>query len=393
MPITVLMGSQRRERRARALLALVLFVVITVVRFATRSDGHDDITLLYVLPVALLAVSYGVRGGVLGACLGLGVFAIWATSHDIDVGVVGYLTRTTAIVIFGGLAGFLSDRQAQVGRTNTRWFEMSNDMLAEADLHGHFTRLNAQWQRRLGWTPEELMARPMLDFVHPDDVESTAAVGATLDAHPAEVVNFENRYRAKDGTWHWLLWNSRSDGHRKYAVARDISDLKALEQDRQQLFDRVQTLSQTDALTGLPNRRAWEQEVEQAMARAHRNGRPLALAMADLDHFKRFNDAHGHQAGDALLAEVAVRWRGTLRVTDFIARYGGEEFALLLPDCPPEQALRLLDRLRTATPQEQTCSVGIAHWDGSEEADDLLARADAALYEAKRVGRDRVVIS
>jgi diguanylate cyclase (GGDEF)-like protein/PAS domain S-box-containing protein len=393
MPITVLMGPQRRERRARTLLALVLFVVITVVRFATRSDGHDDITLLYVLPVALLAVSYGVRGGVLGACLGLGVFAIWATSHDIDVGVVGYLTRTTAIVIFGGLAGFLSDRQAQVGRTNTRWFEMSNDMLAEADLHGHFTRLNAQWQRRLGWTPEELMARPMLDFVHPDDVESTAAVGATLDAHPAEVVNFENRYRAKDGTWHWLLWNSRSDGHRKYAVARDISDLKALEQDRQQLFDRVQTLSQTDALTGLPNRRAWEQEVEQAMARAHRNGRPLALAMADLDHFKRFNDAHGHQAGDALLAEVAVRWRGTLRVTDFIARYGGEEFALLLPDCPPEQALRLLDRLRTATPQEQTCSVGIAHWDGSEEADDLLARADAALYEAKRVGRDRVVIS
>jgi diguanylate cyclase (GGDEF)-like protein len=91
--------------------------------------------------------------------------------------------------------------------------------------------------------------------------------------------------------------------------------------------------------------------------------------------------------------DVAASWRRALRATDFLARYGGEEFALLLPDCPPDEALRLLDRLRAATPDGQTCSVGIAHWDRFESAEALLARADAALYEAKRVGRDRVVIS
>ena len=82
-----------------------------------------------------------------------------------------------------------------------------------------------------------------------------------------------------------------------------------------------------------------------------------------------------------------------LRITDFVARYGGEEFGILLPDCPPDEALNLLARFRAATPQGQTISVGLAHWDGVEGPDDIVARADAALYEAKGTGRDRVVTS
>jgi diguanylate cyclase (GGDEF)-like protein/PAS domain S-box-containing protein len=301
-------------------------------------------------------------------------------------------SRASAFVVLGVLVGVLSRQRARIV-TDTRWFEMSNDMLVEASLDGYFTRLSDRWEQCLGWTREELMSRPFRDFIHPDDLAATAAVAGSLDERPGEVVNFENRYRAKDGSWRWLLWSARSDEHRKYAVARDITDRKRLEQEREELFARVEAMARTDPTTGLANRRSWEDEIRQAIARTQRDGHPLAVAMVDLDRFKMFNDAHGHPAGDALLTDAATSWRLTLRVTDFLARYGGEEFALLLPDCPPGEALGLLDRFRAATPQDQTVSIGIAYWDGSESSASLVARADAALYEAKHAGRDRVVTS
>lgn len=277
--------------------------------------------------------------------------------------------------------------------SDTRWFEMSNEMLVEASLDGYFLRLSDQWELTLGWTREELMARPFKEFIHPDDLESTMVRALALDEHPGEVVDFENRYRAKDGSYRWLLWRARSDDTRKYAVARDITDRKRLEQERQELLDYVEAIARTDQTTGLPNRRAWEEEVRHEIARAQRDGHPLALGLVDLDHFKLYNDAHGHPTGDALLKDAATSWRLTLRATDFIARYGGEEFGLLLPSSPHDETPGLLDRFRAATPQDQTVSIGIAHWDRSESAENFVARADAALYEAKQAGRDRVVTS
>ncbi len=266
-------------------------------------------------------------------------------------------------------------------------------MLVEASLDGYFVRLSDEWEKTLGWSREELMSRPFREFIHPDDLAATMERAVALDQNPGEVVDFENRYRHKDGTYRWLLWRARSDHERKYAVARDITDRKRLEQERQELLDRVEAMSRTDQTTGLPNRRAWEEEVRHALARAQRHGHPLALALVDLDHFKLFNDAHGHPAGDAMLTDAATSWRLSLRVTDFIARYGGEEFGLLLPDCAPDEVLGLLDRFRTATPRGQTVSIGVAWWDRAEGPEDLVARADAALYDAKHAGRDRVVTS
>jgi diguanylate cyclase (GGDEF)-like protein len=115
--------------------------------------------------------------------------------------------------------------------------------------------------------------------------------------------------------------------------------------------------------------------------------------MLDLDRFKAYNDEHGHQTGDRLLKAAAGAWRGQLRATDVLARYGGEEFSLVLPRCEPEDALVLLTRLREATPEEQTVSVGLAMWDGEEAPESLIARADEALYEAKNGGRNQVVIA
>jgi diguanylate cyclase (GGDEF)-like protein len=150
-------------------------------------------------------------------------------------------------------------------------------------------------------------------------------------------------------------------------------------------------MAKTDPLTKLANRRAWEDELDRELSRAERRASPTTVALLDIDRFKRFNDAHGHLAGDDLLRGAAASWRAQLRSTDFIARYGGEEFAVLLSECLPEEAHETVERLREAVPMGQTCSVGVATWDGLESGTMLTGRADAALYEAKRTGRDRVV--
>jgi diguanylate cyclase len=136
------------------------------------------------------------------------------------------------------------------------------------------------------------------------------------------------------------------------------------------------------------NRRAWDDELPRELARAARSGQALCVTLLDLDHFKAYNDRHGHQAGDRLLKAAAAAWQAKLRKTDLLARYGGEEFAVLLPECGLDNAMEIAERLRTAQP-EGTCSIGVAAWDGHEAAAGLVARADRALYAAKEAGRDR----
>lgn len=153
----------------------------------------------------------------------------------------------------------------------------------------------------------------------------------------------------------------------------------------------VALLAAADPLTGLPNRRRWDDEIERLLALATRAGGPVCVAMMDLDHFKRFNDAHGHYAGDLLLRDCAEAWYTQLRATDILARVGGDEFALALPNCPLDRAEAVLKRLRTATPRDETFSSGVALWNGEESARDLQVRADMALYAAKAEGRDRMV--
>jgi diguanylate cyclase (GGDEF)-like protein len=160
----------------------------------------------------------------------------------------------------------------------------------------------------------------------------------------------------------------------------------------QRQAEQLDILSRTDPLTGALNRRAFESRLAEEMARAERDGQPLALAMLDLDRFKRFNDSHGHQAGDRLLREAVAGWSALLRTTDVLARYGGEEFVILLPSCGPGEIHPAVERLRTAIPGGQTCSAGAALWDGEESADALLGRADDLLYVAKAKGRDRTEV-
>ncbi len=161
--------------------------------------------------------------------------------------------------------------------------------------------------------------------------------------------------------------------------------------ERADLLARLERAARTDDLTGLPNRRAWDEHIGREVARAKRLGSPLCVAMLDLDHFKDYNDRFGHQAGDRFLKETAAAWQSHTRRSDFIARYGGEEFAIAMVDCDLEEASEALELLRALTPEGASSSAGVALWDGSEAEAELVARADAALYEAKRGGRDQVV--
>ncbi len=166
------------------------------------------------------------------------------------------------------------------------------------------------------------------------------------------------------------------------------------------LLDHVQVqavqlaaLARVDALTGAPNRRTWDHELSRACAQALDRAEPLALAIIDLDHFKNFNDAHGHQEGDRLLREAVAAWTAVLDDSQMLARYGGEEFAVLLPGHDLVSGRRVVDRLRLLTPGAETFSAGVAVWEPGTEPASAVAAADAALYRAKRSGRDRVEVA
>src|SRR3954471_19679587 len=160
----------------------------------------------------------------------------------------------------------------------------------------------------------------------------------------------------------------------------------------------AETRAHTDALTGLPNRRAVNDTLKRMVAQAHRFDRPLAAICIDLDHFKQVNDRHGHEKGDEVLATVSAVMMNTVRASDFAGRLGGEEFLVLAPDTHPGGALVLAEKLRQAISRVEipgaghvTASLGVASVpDDAVDPDTLLRRADRALYAAKEHGRDRV---
>ena len=144
---------------------------------------------------------------------------------------------------------------------------------------------------------------------------------------------------------------------------------------------RVKTLAETDSLTGLRNRRAWDSELERELANAARTGHTVCVMLLDLDGLKMINDQGGHQAGDRMIKTAASAWSGVVRTGDLIARVGGDEFGILLPGCSPNGATSLMERLKSSS--DVQFSVGAAHWDGVESPEELLRRVDADLYRAK----------
>jgi diguanylate cyclase (GGDEF)-like protein len=169
------------------------------------------------------------------------------------------------------------------------------------------------------------------------------------------------------------------------------------------LSARSETLEQaalTDSLTGMQNRRYFDDALREYLEEFSRIGRPVGLMLLDLDHFKNVNDSHGHDVGDEVLRAVASCLKDMTRYHDVVARLGGEEFAVVAPNLDSELLMKLAERIRKAVAAmavvsgnvrlKITTSVGLAVWNGSESADQFFRRADAMLYQAKRLGRNRV---
>ena len=236
------------------------------------------------------------------------------------------------------------------------------------------------------------MAQPMQAHVHPDDLEQTCSRWTLAGRNrSAQLVNFTNRYRHKDGSWRWLLWSARCDGQVWYAAARDVTDRMWLE--RQALHD---------PLTKLPNRLLLMDRAHQALARLHRSKGPIALLFIDLDGLKAINDSLGHAVGDLLLVSVAERLAETLRdLRDTVARLGGDEFVILAEDLESDrEALAVAERVVRGLEEpfevgsievEMFASVGVSiSRDPDADPEDLLREADVAMYRARSAPADTV---
>jgi diguanylate cyclase (GGDEF)-like protein/PAS domain S-box-containing protein len=270
-----------------------------------------------------------------------------------------------------------------------RLFEMTSDLLATISLDGRFTLLNPAWEAVLGWTREELLANPVHDLIHPDDVEQTLALLLAGNHRPAHLENFTNRYRHRDGSWRWLLWSARCDGDVWYAAAKDVTDRMWLE--RQAL---------RDPLTRLPNRLLLMDRTRQALARIGRSGGVVALLFVDLDRFKAVNDNFGHDVGDRLLIAVAERLAEMMRDSDTVARLGGDEFVILGEEFETEDEALLLAERVVQTLREpfhvgtvevsMPASVGVSvTHDAEADPENMLREADVAMYRAKDAGGRR----
>ncbi len=158
---------------------------------------------------------------------------------------------------------------------------------------------------------------------------------------------------------------------------------------RAELFATMTEHASTDALTGLANRRSWDDQLTRAIAHAERTHETLSVAVCDVDGLKEINDRSGHAAGDELLRGIAERWRSDARAADLIARIGGDEFAVLLPGADEAGAQDVVERLIGTLPPGSSVSFGIAEWDLREDAVELMMRADLRMYDEKRRGKAR----
>ena len=297
------------------------------------------------------------------------------------------------IVLLGILAFVAELRREGLDAERKRVFEAVDELVAIADYRGRFIDINAGWQRRLGYAKRELASRAFVDLVHPDDRGATALEIYRL-AHGEPVRAFRNRFRARDGTFHSMIWNAMPDRSRRriYIAARDETEHVRVESE-------LTELSFADPLTGLPNRRQFFQQLQRAINMARRHRLSFSILYLDLDQLKDVNDRMSHAAGDEALKGVAANISSKLRESDLFARVGGDEFGILTPPIAlPRDVNALARKIVEAAAQpvdvggahlRVTISLGIANYpeDGTT-ANDLLAAADRAMYSAKRTGGD-----
>ncbi len=395
------LAPMRWPRRLLTAVDAAVVVDAGLILLLSELSGGADGTGLWLLPLLALAVTlghspgFGVKALILG---GIVMGALYAREEPGAPGLdetAGPLVLTASVVVIAAVFAELDGRETrrELARLNGKWAASAALTTASepddviAIVRTAFEGLLPDWNVSVGLGGGEAAERTwradgrvMLEvpLVAPDG-DGARAVGRLTASRPVPRVGPASV-------------RSRGMGAIREVAADGGAALARIE-----AVERLERLTLADALTGLGNRRAFDEALSSEAARASRAGEALGLIMLDVDHFKRVNDRHGHQAGDAALVTVARALDRTARAGDRACRIGGEEFALLLPGADAAAAAVVAERIRTAianaaTPAGPvTVSLGVASTGPGGDVDDLVREADANLYAAKERGRNRVV--
>ncbi len=338
------------------------------------------------------------------------VLADWRSDAALHLAIS--IGAAAILVLIGLLVAGQVERRQAAERLYRLLAANSSDAIMCVGMDGRRRYVSPAFTVLTGWTIAEAMQVRFGELVYPDDQPRADAIRAQILAGRKQIT-MDYRYLCKDGSPLWVearISLVEGDGETQFvANIRDISERKAAEEQLEAVNRILSAQAATDALTGLANRRRFDEALDTEWRRAVRNGAPLSLLLLDVDRFKLYNDRYGHQGGDSCLRGVAAAVAGLVRRPgDLAARYGGEEMAVLLPGADADGAAGVAEQIRAAIEalaiehlgnlpaQVITASFGVAtaqvQAQGSPcSAEELIATADAALYEAKRTGRNRVV--
>jgi len=324
-----------------------------------------------------------------------------------DVQVIPHVDADGRVVEMLGVSRDISERkqfEAELRQSEERTRLMAEnawEIIWTADANGAVTYVSPAVERVRGVTVEQAMRQPLEEICPPATALSVRSYFCSLhaairDGSEPPVFREEHEMYRGDGSTMVVEIQiiPHLDESRRVVeiigVTRDISERNRFEAE-------LKRLAVTDAVTGVWNRRHGEELLAAEMSDARETGRPLSLLMLDIDHFKSINDRYGHQAGDHVLIDISHRLQASLPSTDMVARWGGEEFVVLLRGCHVADAMALAEKIRTRIADAEfddagpaTESIGVAELTADDDLDSWLARADEALYKAKRSGRNAV---
>jgi diguanylate cyclase (GGDEF)-like protein/PAS domain S-box-containing protein len=407
----------------------VLGIFALLIALAIPVFWQKGAPLLFVLLLSLLVI--GVRLGLTGSALGLltvsiiGGFFTTIGRGPLSLMSDGSLTsRDLTLQMFIGFSMLMlyilevlqaeSSRLQEGLRASETRFRLlavsSRDAILLVNLEARVMYASPAVTEMLGWEPPQVLGKSYREAFHPDDIPMAEAVFRDAQEGRQQGM-FQFRCLKKDGSYLWVEASLRhyrepsgSESPGFVVVMRDISLRKAAEEELQRAFQMVEALASIDGLTGIANRRRFDETLQLEWRRAQRDRTACSLLLMDLDHFKNFNDIYGHIHGDRCLRQMAEATAQVLhRPADLLARYGGEEFAVILPDTNCDGAVAIAEHIRfaveqlhiphTGNPHEVvTVSIGCATHipEVNSDLSELLKAADSALYVAKSLGRNRV---
>jgi diguanylate cyclase (GGDEF)-like protein/PAS domain S-box-containing protein len=422
--VEILRGNFRAAHfTPRHWVYLFLLVAITVAAFSQVRIP----LLFFIYPLLVLILIRMGMGWAAISTLFVAITGSWLTLNEQGPFAVSHsLSKIDPFIplqVFIGTAVFLLfcisvvlERQQEIVRElekiaalHALVTENSSDVIILADFNGHRTYISAATHKMGGWNPEELVSHDYLELVHEDDRSNAEAIVRDLHSDGKDAT-LECRARNRDGEYFWIEANLRLVHDPQTGlpsgilnVIRDVSERKKAAQKLQEAYNVVESLAITDALTGLPNRRRFDQYLSSEWRRSMRDHQPLSLIMLDADKFKAYNDTYGHQRGDNCLKQIAEACMDVVsRPGDLVARFGGEEFVVVLPNTEGAGAMHVASEICEALrsrrlphsenrPGVVTISAGCATLIPSfgKHAPDLIELADKALYKAKHNGRDQ----